>query len=294
MSEPHYVTYEESVRWLRAQPQWQQLVKDSYLDEDLVGAARRFAGSEEFEAVANLLKLHSTCGVAQKVLDVGCGNGIASFAFASLGHEVVAVDPDTSAQVGLGAISQLTAALDQKLGGTISPLAGFAESLPLETASFDVVYARQALHHFSDLRAGIADCARVLKPGGLFLATREHVVSDEAQLQQFLDNHPLHAQHGGENAHPLARYLEAFRVAGLKIEHVLAPYDSVINHFPESNAHIRAQIETALRKRLGPAAPLLARTRFTQRLGRAAFSRRCDYPGRLYSFLAVKPKAATR
>ena len=173
-------TYEESVRWLRTQPEHAGLVVDAYLDEDNFAAARRFAASEEFEAVARLLSLKN--GRKLRILDLGCGNGIASYAFALLGHYVTAVDPDPSADVGLAA----TARLSSRVPGEITTCLSEAESLPFDDASFDVVYERQALHHFQDLRAGIAECARVLRPSGVLLATREHVVSDEAQLAEFL------------------------------------------------------------------------------------------------------------
>ena len=46
---------------------------------------------------------------------------------------------------------------------------GRAESLPFADASFDIVWCTDVLEHLSDLPAAIAQIARVLKPGGLFL-----------------------------------------------------------------------------------------------------------------------------
>ena len=44
-----------------------------------------------------------------------------------------------------------------------------AESLPFETATFDVVATRFSAHHWHAFAEGIAEMARVLKPGGLAL-----------------------------------------------------------------------------------------------------------------------------
>lgn len=42
---------------------------------------------------------------------------------------------------------------------------GPAEKLPFRDASFDIITARQAPHHFADIRAAVREMARVAKPG---------------------------------------------------------------------------------------------------------------------------------
>jgi SAM-dependent methyltransferase len=285
------ISYEAAVEWLRLQPAYAQLVKDAYLEKDNVAAATRFAASEEFSAILGLLGLDKPVESAKTIIDVGCGNGIASYAFATLGHHVVALDPDLSADVGLQAVKKLVALLNRESqSGSITLTSAFAEKMPLKTASCDIVYARQALHHFSDLLTGIVECARVLKPGGTFLATREHVVSNEAQRLQFLAEHPLHLKHGGENAHSLEKYLESLRKAGLQVVRAYGPYDTVINHFPVSDAQVQAHIQAALTQRLGSiTARFLMRFSAMEPLGRSLLTRHCQSPGRLYSFLCRKP-----
>ena len=143
----NFSTYEQSVKWMRSQQEHFELVKLCYLDEDNFAAAKRFTSSEEFMEVLALLKLNKA-KTKLKILDLGCGNGIASYAFASLGYDVSAVDPDLSEDVGLGATARLASIVNS---GSITTLQSFAESLPFPDSTFDIIYARQALHHFSNL-----------------------------------------------------------------------------------------------------------------------------------------------
>jgi ubiquinone/menaquinone biosynthesis C-methylase UbiE len=278
-------SYEESVRWMRSQPEHSELVKLCYLDEDNLAAAKHFAASEEFTEITKLLRL-SGATKKLKILDLGCGNGIASYAFASLGHHVSAVDPDTSEDVGLGATAKLASLLSN---GSIVTFRAFAESLPFPDSTFDIVYARQALHHFSDLQGGLAECSRVLKPQGLLLATREHVVNDKKQLKAFLESHILHKLHGGENAYPLKHYISALEQSGFRVLQCLAPFDTVINHFPTSNAQLKNALFLALEKRLGKVtASFLTKFSASENLYRYCLSCSYDSPGRLYSFFCIK------
>ena len=279
------ITYEQSVQWMRAQPEHAQLIKLCYLDEDNLAAAKRFSSSEEFTEVGDLLKLGKTKSKL-KILDLGCGNGIASYAFASLGHEVYAVDPDYSEDVGLGATARLAATVSN---GSVTTFQAFAESLPFPDSTFDIIYARQALHHFSNLSAGLAECSRVLKPKGRLLVTREHVVSDELQLKAFLEDHLLHKLHGGENAYSLKEYISALQQTNFKVIKCLAPFDTVINHFPASNAKIKNELFKVIDRKLGKvAASVITEISSVESYYRRRLSNSCNTPGRLYSFLCIK------
>lgn len=279
-------TYQESVQWIREQPELEKTVKECYLDSDTIEAAQRFAASEEFAEIVILLKLNQT-KQRMKILDIGCGNGIVSYAFANLGHDVTAIDPDESDDVGLKAIEKLMAPL--KIG-SITPVKACAEHLPNPSSSFDIVYTRQALHHFSDLRLGMQESARVLKPGGFLLATREHVVDNDEQLQIFLRDHLLHKMHGGEHAYPLQEYLSAINNANLKIVRCLSPYDSVINHFPVTNDQMLERLRQCFVRRVGaPLANILMNCPPATNYVRYHLASTCATPGRMYSFLCRKP-----
>lgn len=96
------------------------------------------------------------------VLDVGCGGGLLAEEFARLGCTVTGVDP---AQRSVSTARGHAA----KAGLRIEYQVGVGEALPLDDGSFDVVYCCDVLEHVGDLDQVIAEIARVLKPGGIFL-----------------------------------------------------------------------------------------------------------------------------
>lgn len=226
-------TWEEAVIWLRSQPDQTDLIRACYYDDPLVEAAGRFYHSSEWTEIQKRLK-----GKRGKILDLGAGRGISSYAFACDGCEVIAAEPDSSRVVGTKAIRCLA----ENSNLPISVIQSFAESLPFRDDTFDVVYGRQVLHHAQDLPRMCREILRVLKPGGIFLATREHVISKPGDLLIFLKYHPLQKMYGGENAYLLKQYLNTLHDSGIQITEILNPYASDINLFPESHETVKKNI----------------------------------------------------
>ena len=275
------MTTDEAVRQLRGDPQWVDLVRDAYLGRDVADSARRFSESGEFAEVRRILG-RKLAGAS--VLDLGAGIGMASLAFAAHGAaRVIAVDPDPSDEVGRGAMARLAG------NGEFEIVEGFGEAIPLDDASVDIVYCRQVLHHARDLPQVLRECARVVKPGGIVLACREHVVDDDDQLREFLTNHPVNRLAGGEQAYRLAAYLGAITGAGLVVDSVLSPWQSVINAFPGARTQVELEAipERKLVSRIGPIGHVAIHAPGV----RAAIWRRIyePVPGRMYSFLAHRP-----
>lgn len=278
-----FASWEDAVAWLRAQDDQKQLVADCYYDDPLVVAAERYWHSEEWTAIRALLP--TARGTA---LDVGAGRGIASYALAREGFGVTALEPDDSALVGAQAIRLL--ATDSQLPITVTQ--DFSERLPFPDASFDLVFARAVLHHTRDLSAACAEFCRVLKPGGLLIAVREHVISRAGDLDAFLQSHPLHRLYGGENAFLLGQYQDAIRAAGLRIERTLGPLESAINFAPHTVASLQREIAARVTRKLpgvtGLAVAVLGLPGLWP-LVRATLAQIDHRPGRLYSFVAIKP-----
>lgn len=272
------MTVDDAIRHLRADPEHAGLVRDAYLGRDVVDSARRFAASGEFAEVLWLLGSRLD---GATVLDLGAGTGIASAALLASGAaRALAVEPDPSDEVGRGAIARLDP------DGRLEVLDGIAESIPAEDGSVDIVYARQVLHHASDLGAAVRECARVLRPGGLLLACREHVVEDAAELAAFLAAHPVHRLAGGENAFSLAEYMSAIHSSGLVLDQAIGPWESVINAFPavRTAGELRDHARNALVRRWGVVGRLASYVPGVQAVVRARIER--DTPGRMYTFVA--------
>lgn len=96
------------------------------------------------------------------VLDVGCAGGFFSEALARRGARVSGIDPAGDA------ISAACAHATSE-GLSVDYRVGIGEALPWADASFDVVTCVDVLEHIGDVDAALAEAARVLRPGGLFL-----------------------------------------------------------------------------------------------------------------------------
>jgi SAM-dependent methyltransferase len=280
MSDKQFHTWEDAVSWLMAQPEQQELVQACYYDRPLQGAADRYWHSPEWQEIRAFFPVQSG-----QALDIGAGNGIASYALAKDGWQVSALEPDPSALVGVGAIQQLAA--ENQL--PIRVVQEFAERLPFADATFDLVFARQVLHHAQDLPQFCREIFRVLKPGGRLIAVRDHVVSSQNDLPKFFEIHPLHKLYGGENAYRLPEYTGAIKAAGLQMEQIIGPFDSVINYAPRSEAELKQELKQRFHRL--PLGGIAANWLLGNGVSGSFFSllSRVDQrPGRLFSFVACK------
>jgi SAM-dependent methyltransferase len=137
-------------------------------------------------------------GAGTRVLDVGCGSGEFLTLLALVSGRAVGVDP-----------AERMRAIAAASGHAV--LAGDAEHLPVDDASFDVVTAVNALQFADDTGAALAEFRRVLAPGGRVAianwAERERndltVVEDAVALADGDDpmpDHPLRLPGGLEAA----------------------------------------------------------------------------------------------
>jgi 2-polyprenyl-3-methyl-5-hydroxy-6-metoxy-1,4-benzoquinol methylase len=275
-----FVSWEDAVKWLMNQPDKQDLVKDCYYDPSVIDAANRYWKSDEWQAIK--LLIHNKSGQA---LDLGAGRGISSYALAKDGWNVLAIEPDPSNLVGAGAIESL--AITENL--PIKVTKEFGEEIKCESASFDLIFARQVLHHAKNLDQLCAEVYRVLKPNGMFLAVRDHVVSSMNDMQLFLDKHPLHNLYGGENAYTEKQYLSAMRRAGFTIKMIIKSFDSVINYAPYTEDTLKVELSSRINK-----LPIIGMFNITLnskwlfKLTLVLLSMFDNRPGRLFSFVCVK------
>jgi ubiquinone/menaquinone biosynthesis C-methylase UbiE len=144
-----------------------------YSPDELVGVPR--TATDRALGVANHLR-HADLHPGDVVLDIGCGAGIDSILAArrvAPTGRVVALDflpemlhrtADAAAEAGLH---------------NIETLEGEMESIPLPDASIDIVISNGVLNLSPRKARAIAECARVLRPGGRFCVSDLTVTEDD-------------------------------------------------------------------------------------------------------------------
>jgi SAM-dependent methyltransferase len=95
----------------------------------------------------------------KQLLDVGCGLGGKSVAYAEAGARVVAADLLEKNVEQSGAYARMK-------GAHAAFLVGDAAALPLRDGAFDTVVANDAMEHFAEPEHALREMARVVKPGG--------------------------------------------------------------------------------------------------------------------------------
>lgn len=96
------------------------------------------------------------------VLDIGCGGGIYSRAWAQLGaKQVIGIDfSEKMIQTALEHSNRI---------GNVSFHVGNAVSTQLDSESADIVFERALIHHISDLPACLEEAYRLLRPNSVYL-----------------------------------------------------------------------------------------------------------------------------
>ncbi|HYZ64698.1 MAG TPA: bifunctional 2-polyprenyl-6-hydroxyphenol methylase/3-demethylubiquinol 3-O-methyltransferase UbiG [Acetobacteraceae bacterium] len=131
---------------------------------DPAGPMRALHGMNEVRVGWIDARIRARLGGAQRVLDLGCGAGLAAEALAGLGHDVLGVDAaaDAIAAARVHAEGQ---------GLTLAYREGTAEALADEGARFPVVTALEVIEHVADPAAFLRVLARLMGPGGLLFVS---------------------------------------------------------------------------------------------------------------------------
>ena len=141
---------------------WNVHIHDLDVSSHAPGTREFFADLDQyhFEKLHHLVRLIDFNGYrGKRVLEVGCGAGTDLARFAKGGAIVTGVDIAPSAVALAG---QNFA--QQGLQGEFREADG--EHLPFPDASFDFVYAHGIVQYTADDQAAVAECRRVLVPGG--------------------------------------------------------------------------------------------------------------------------------
>ncbi len=94
------------------------------------------------------------------VLEAGCGEGYGADLFAARAKLVIALDYDESTVAHVGRVYP-----------DIQAVRGNLAALPVRSGSVDVVANLQVIEHLWDQEGFLAECRRVLRPGGTLMVT---------------------------------------------------------------------------------------------------------------------------
>ncbi|MDJ0960159.1 MAG: class I SAM-dependent methyltransferase [Acidimicrobiia bacterium] len=141
---------------------WSRFKSEIY---SLIGRNPR--SNRRLPSIADLASSHA-------VLDIGCGPGAAVRAAAPSVARAVGVDRSD-------AMVEIARRRSQKVPNAEFLAAG-AEDLPFNDGEFDRIWTIHAFHHWEHPDQGIAECLRVLRPGGRFL-----IIEDDTKGVHGLD-----------------------------------------------------------------------------------------------------------
>ena len=161
------------------------------------------------EDLQRLLELAAPSG-GDRVLDVATGGGHTALAFAAHVEEVIALDLT---------VEMLHAArrhIQAQGVRNVTYVRGLAEAQPIRTASLDINVCRIAAHHFADVRSYVAEAARTLRPGGLFLLS-DHIGPDDPELDAFQDRFERWRDPSHVRAYTFAEWRSFLDPAGFEV-----------------------------------------------------------------------------
>jgi len=151
--------------------EWPEDEARSFLEQAATDARRRYPPIARL--VAPLL------AEGRVLVDLGCGPAmlLPEIAEATPAARLLGVDPSRPM------LRLATRVLSDAPPGSYGLLEGRAEAIPLRDGTVDVVVALKNLHEWEDARQGLAEVARVLRPGGVLVLSDSNRAFPEWRLR---------------------------------------------------------------------------------------------------------------
>ncbi len=131
------------------------------------------------EYIASVLGLPADLE-GMRVLDIGCGTGGISVAFAKMNARVYAMEPNYTHPL----LMDMTKARAAEAGVVLNACVGRGEELPFPDESFDIIILSDVLEHAGSARDVVSESARVLKSDGLMYISTPNKYSYAQILQE--------------------------------------------------------------------------------------------------------------
>ncbi len=145
-------------------------------DRFAVDWAIRAAGFDAL--IARVVAPRERASGAQRVVDLGAGNGWLAHRLSQRGHNVAAVDLLTNARDGLGA--------HRRYDAPFTPVQAEFECLPLADAQADLTIFNSSLHYAARYETVLAEALRVTAPGGALVILDSPIYREGASGAQMV------------------------------------------------------------------------------------------------------------
>ena len=157
-----------------------------------------------------------TASAEGRVLDIGVGSGLNLPLYGPRAEEVLGLEPSQPLLERAGKKAELAQASVRLIGGS-------AEAIPLDDNSIDTVVMTWTGCSIPDIRCGLAEMRRVLRPGGRLLFV-EHGRSPDVRVQLWQDRlTPLWRRMAG-GCHLNRKMDDLVQQGGFAIEHLDTGY----------------------------------------------------------------------
>lgn len=124
-------------------------------------------------ATARLAIELSGLQAGERVVDVGCGPGVAVNQARLVGAKAIGVDPSP--------VMLRVARRRWRSDPRVEWRCGTAESLPVDDHSAQVVWSLSTVHHWADVDTALVEVRRVLAPGGRLVVTERRITDTRAR-----------------------------------------------------------------------------------------------------------------
>jgi SAM-dependent methyltransferase len=190
---------------VKHQAQW---VPDTRFGSWFQGIAiwRRYVVEPALDELQRLLLTDSNQKSLERILDVGCGAGVAfaglAARFRPRGITAVEIDP---------AMLPAARAAAARCACPVEVVQGDAQDLAFADAAFDAVLCHQTLHHVSRQREALQGFRRLLRPGGALLLAESCGRFTRSLAVRALFRHPRSGHRSSGD------YLSLLREAGFEV-----------------------------------------------------------------------------
>ena len=230
-----------------------------------------YGGLPAVEALAR----RAGIGPGSRVLDVCAGlGGPARYLAERHGARVVALDLHAGRSAGNARLTRLVG-----LHGRVTAVRGDAQALPFAAGGFTAIVSQEGLLHVPDKAGALAECRRVLVPGGRiafsdWIATARLDDGDRGRLREWMAAVSIETIAGYRGRLARAGF------AGIEAEDLSGEWTSIVRgrlaEFRAARAELVARLGHAHYDQYEQLSVFFVRLVEGGRLGGARFSARCD------------------